>query len=115
MRTKKIFLNMVCDILPYLLIGVVGIIKMDVLIKYIGDVGNGYYQTINQIISYVFLAQAGFSDAVTYSLYKPFAENNKDNNVDIIDIKLSSSCSIYGEEQIYCFTALIMYTEIKEE
>ncbi len=39
----------------------------------------------------------------------------KDNNVDIIDIKLSSSCSIYGEEQIYCFTALIMYTEIKDE
>lgn len=79
MRTKKIFLNMLCDILPYLLIGVVGIIKMDVLITYIGDVGNGYYQTINQIISYVFLAQAGFSDAVIYSLYKPFAEKNKDD------------------------------------
>ena len=79
MRTKKIFLNMVCDILPYLLIGVVGILKMDVLITYIGDVGNGYYQTINQIISYVFLAQAGFSDAVIYSLYKPFADKNKDD------------------------------------
>lgn len=79
MRTKKIFLNMVCDILPYLLIGIVGIIKMDVLINYIGDAGNGYYQTINQIISYVFLAQAGFSDAVIYSLYKPFANKNKDD------------------------------------
>lgn len=79
MRTKKIFLNMICDILPYLLIGVVGIIKMDVLIKYVGDVGNGYYQTINQIISYVFLAQAGFSEAVIYSLYKPIAEKNKDD------------------------------------
>lgn len=79
MRTKKIFLNMVCDILPYLLIGVIGIIKMDVLITHIGDVGNGYYQTINQIISYVFLAQAGFSDAVIYSLYKPFADKNKDD------------------------------------
>jgi len=79
MRTKKIFLNMICDILPYLLIGVVGIIKMDVLITYIGDAGNGYYQTINQIISYVFLAQAGFSDAVIYSLYKPFANKNKDD------------------------------------
>lgn len=79
MRTKKIFLNMLCDILPYLLIGVIGILKMDVLITHIGDVGNGYYQTINQIISYVFLAQAGFSDAVIYSLYKPFAEKNKDN------------------------------------
>jgi len=79
MRTKKIFLNMLCDILPYFLIGIVGIIKMDVLITYIGDVGNGYYQTINQIISYVFLAQAGFSDAVIYSLYKPFADKNKDD------------------------------------
>ena len=79
MRTKKIFLNMICDILPYLLIGVVGILKMDVLITYIGDVGNGYYQTINQIISYVFLAQAGFSDAVIYSLYKPFADKNKED------------------------------------
>lgn len=79
MRTKKIFLNMICDILPYLLIGVIGIVKMDVLITYIGDAGNGYYQTINQIIAYVFLAQAGFSDAVIYSLYKPFAEKNKDD------------------------------------
>ncbi|MBQ8193315.1 MAG: sporulation protein Cse60 [Bacilli bacterium] len=39
----------------------------------------------------------------------------KENNIDIIDIKLSSSCSIYGEEQIYCFTALIMYVELKSE
>ena len=70
---------MLADILPYLLIGIVGIIKMDVLINYIGDVGNGYYQTINQIISYVFFAQAGFSDAVIYSLYKPFAKKNYDD------------------------------------
>lgn len=34
-----------------------------------------------------------------------------ENDIDVIDIKLSSSCSIYGEEQIYCFTALIMYAE----
>ena len=79
MRTKKVLLNMLCDILPYLLIGIIGIIKMDALITNIGDVGNGYYQTINQIISYVFLAQAGFSDAVIYSLYKPFAKKNKDD------------------------------------
>ena len=52
---------------------------MNVLINYIGDVGNGYYQTINQIISYVFLAQIGFPEAVIYSLYKPFAEKNRDD------------------------------------
>jgi len=72
-------LNMLCDILPYLLIGIVGLVKVNVLINYVGDVGNGYYQVINQIIAYVFLAQAGFGDAVIYRLYKPFANRNKDD------------------------------------
>lgn len=35
-----------------------------------------------------------------------FIEEKKPN---IIDIKFSVACSIYAEEQIYCFTALIMY------
>ena len=39
----------------------------------------------------------------------------KENNIDIIDIKMCTSCSLYGEEQIYCFTALIMYTDNKKE
>ena len=56
MRTKKMLLNVITDILPYIIIGIIGLVKMNVLIKYVGDVGNGYYQTINQIISYVFLA-----------------------------------------------------------
>ena len=32
MRTKKIALNMICDIVPYLLIGIVGLIKVNYLI-----------------------------------------------------------------------------------
>lgn len=28
---------------------------------------------------------------------------------DLIDIKYSTSTSIFGEEQIYCFSALILY------
>lgn len=35
----------------------------------------------------------------------------KENDIDIVDIKLSTSCSIYSEEQIYCFTAMIIYNE----
>lgn len=33
----------------------------------------------------------------------------KENDIEVIDIKLSTSCSIYSEEQIYCFTAMIIY------
>ena len=39
----------------------------------------------------------------------------KENSIDIIDIKMCTACSLYGEEQIYCFTALIMYTDINKE
>ena len=33
----------------------------------------------------------------------------KEKEIEIIDIKYSVSASIYGEEQIYCFSALLMY------
>ena len=32
-----------------------------------------------------------------------------EEDIDVIDIKYSVSSSIYQEEQIYCFSALIMY------
>lgn len=34
----------------------------------------------------------------------------KENDVDIIDIKFSTSIGIVGEEQIYCFSALVIYS-----
>lgn len=37
----------------------------------------------------------------------------KEEEPDIIDIKFSVSNSIYSEEQLYCFSALIMYNEKK--
>lgn len=33
-----------------------------------------------------------------------------DNEVDLIDIKYQVSTSISGEDQIYCFSAMIIYT-----
>ena len=33
----------------------------------------------------------------------------KEKEIDIIDIKFSVSSSIYADEQIYCFSALLMY------
>lgn len=35
----------------------------------------------------------------------------KENNVDVFDIKFSVGVSLFSEEQIYCFSALIMYNE----
>ena len=32
-----------------------------------------------------------------------------DNDPNIIDIKYAVACAMAGEEQIYCFSALILY------
>lgn len=32
-------------------------------------------------------------------------------NYDIIDMQFSTAVSIFGEEQIYCFSVLILYRE----
>lgn len=32
-------------------------------------------------------------------------------DADIIDIKYAVSASIFGEEQIYCFSAMVIYCE----
>jgi len=33
------------------------------------------------------------------------------NNYDIMDVQFRTAVSIFGEEQIYCFSALILYKE----
>ena len=33
----------------------------------------------------------------------------KEEDIDVIDIKFAVSSSIYADEQIYCFSALLMY------
>lgn len=34
-----------------------------------------------------------------------------DEDMEVIDIKYQVSCSIYSEEQVFCFSAMIMYKE----
>lgn len=36
-----------------------------------------------------------------------------ENDINLIDIKYSVSISIYSEEQIYCFSALLIYKDNK--
>lgn len=33
----------------------------------------------------------------------------KEEDIEVIDIKFAVSSSIYADEQIYCFSALLMY------
>lgn len=34
-----------------------------------------------------------------------------DNDIEVIDIKYQVSVSVFSEEQVYCFSAMIIYTK----
>jgi len=77
MRIKKVFINSVVETLFYIIIAIVGLIKIRFIIWGLGSEINGYFQVINQFVTYIILAEAGFTGAVIYRLYKAFAEKDE--------------------------------------
>ena len=37
-----------------------------------------------------------------------------DNDIEVVDIKFSVSTSLFSDEQIYCFSAFVMYNKNKD-
>ena len=37
-----------------------------------------------------------------------------DSDIEVVDIKFSVSASLFSDEQIYCFSALVMYNKVKK-
>ncbi len=34
---------------------------------------------------------------------------SENNTIEVVDIKFDVSCSMFGEDQIYCFSAMVIY------
>ena len=98
LRTKRIAISWLAEIIPYFIIGVLGLIKFSVLINNLGSELNGYYDFVNRIISYLFLVEAGFTSAVTFKLYKPIADDDKKSIIKIFN----------GSKKIYRTFGLII-------
>lgn len=77
MKTKKTALIFITDIIPLIIVSLLGIFKFKLFLQVLGDETLGLYQLFSQIMIYVALVDGGLSNAVLYSLYKPNAEGNK--------------------------------------
>jgi len=77
MKLKKILQNSIMETTFYIVLAVVGLLKVKYIILGLGSEMNGYYQFINNIISYIILAEAGISTAILYKMYKPMADNDQ--------------------------------------
>ena len=75
-KTKKTALNLVTDVIPLLIISLLGIFKVKLFIQYLGQETMGLYNLFSNIMVYVSLVDGGIASAVLFSLYKPNSEGN---------------------------------------
>lgn len=75
-RTQKFALNSTTAALYQVVAMTIGLITPSLMISTYGSEINGLVSSINQLITYISLVEAGLSGAAVYSLYKPLAENN---------------------------------------
>ena len=77
MRTKRVILNAITDVLPQMIIAVLGIFKIKIFLDVLGSNTLGLYQLYSQIIAYLILVEGGIGSAVLFRLYKPIKDNDK--------------------------------------
>ena len=77
MKTKKTFLNILTDVVPLIIISILGIYKVKLFLRVLGSETLGLYQLFNNIMVYVAIVDGGLTSALLYSLYKPNSSNEK--------------------------------------
>lgn len=91
MRTKRALLTYLSDLIPQILVAIIGLVKSFFFIDTLGADINGLYSLYSQIMMYLTLVDGGLSSAILYRLYKPIAEDD----VERISNILSGSKKIF--------------------
>lgn len=73
MRSRRLFINIVTNLLLEAVIIVHGFIIPKIILSYFGSGVNGLLSSITQFLAYISLLEAGFGPVVKAMLYKPIA------------------------------------------
>jgi O-antigen/teichoic acid export membrane protein len=76
MKTKKFVLNLITDVIPLIIISILGLYKSKYFLQFLGSDTLGLYNLFSQIMIYIALVDGGLSSAVLCALYKPNTEGN---------------------------------------
>ena len=71
MKTKKAALNVITDVIPLIIISLLGIYKVKLFLHVLGSETLGLYQLFNNLMVYVAIVDGGLTSALLFSLYKP--------------------------------------------
>lgn len=77
-RTKNSVFNASSNLITYIIKTILSFVARTIFIKTLGELYLGVNGLLTNILSMLSLAELGVSAAISYSLYKPLAENNKE-------------------------------------
>lgn len=75
-RRKKVVKNLLSEMLPQILIMILGLFRSKCYLDYLGGDTVGLVNLFNQIVGYLSLVEGGIGQAVIYKLYKPTKDND---------------------------------------
>ena len=84
-KIKTLKLNVITSILPWIVLAIIGFVKIRFFINVYGDETNGFIQLITQIYGYLSLVEMGFGSAIMFRLYKPLARDDKETAVKLFN------------------------------
>ena len=76
MRTKSTIINFITDAVPQVIILILGLVKVKLFLRVLGDEQLGLYQLYGQIVAYLVLLEGGVGSAMLFRLYKPIADKD---------------------------------------
>lgn len=84
MRSKKAVYNIILNVVLQIIIIIYGFIIPKIIISNFGSNVNGLVSSITQFLAYIVLLESGFGPVVTSALYKPIAQKNDRDIINIL-------------------------------
>ncbi len=115
MRSKKTIFNLITSLILKVIMLIHGFIIPRIIIGFFGSDVNGLVVSITQFLAYISLLESGFGPVVKSVLYKPIAENNKEEIEGILKTSNKFFNGIAKIFIVYIVILCIVYPYIVSE
>ncbi|MGN4126113.1 lipopolysaccharide biosynthesis protein [Lysinibacillus sphaericus] len=107
MRTKKVILNLMSNVMLQIVSAAINFILPRLFITTYGSASNGLISSIKQFLSYLKIVEAGVGNASIAALYKPLSLSDKDQINGIL-----AATNHFYRRSGYIFTVLVVILAI---
>ena len=110
-RTQRSIQNVRIALIYYFINLIISFISRKIFIEYLGTEILGLNTTVVNLLQFLNLAELGIGAAISYTLYQPLADNNRDKICEIVSVQgyMYRNCRICNLGFIYPYVFLSVH------